>query len=238
VIQSTPSVKVIAGVQTRDSVISTLMAFLAGFVDTCGFIALFGLFTAHVTGNFVLIGAGLAENRPGIYAKLLAFPIFVLAVAMTRLFLLRCERRQRDATRSILISQMVFLLLFLIAGVLTSPIRDADAPFVIVVGMFGVTAMAIQNAASRTIFAGHAPTTVMTGNVTQMVMDLVDLGVGFDANSAAISRLRKMVPPVFGFAVGAIASGLGFAWLGFWSLVCPLATMLFVCVYYRPPAIK
>ncbi len=221
----------------KGSVISVLMAFMAGFVDTCGFIALFGLFTAHVTGNFVLIGASLAENRPGIYGKLLAFPAFVLAVAATRLYLLRCERLKRDAVLPILSGQMMFLVLFLAAGVYASPIREADAPLTMLTGILGVTAMAIQNAASRTVFVGLAPTTVMTGNVTQVVMDLVELTV--DAEPAPIkSRLRKMVPPVIGFAAGAIASGLGFAWAGFWCLVCPLAALLLVCVTYRRSVVK
>jgi uncharacterized membrane protein YoaK (UPF0700 family) len=214
------------------SAISVLLAFLAGFVDTCGFIALFGLFTAHVTGNFVLIGASLADNRPGIYGKLLAFPVFVLAVAATRLYLLRCERRKRDAVLPILSGQMMFLVLFLAAGVYASPIREADAPLTILTGILGVTAMAIQNAASRTVFVGLAPTTVMTGNVTQVVMDLVELSFGADL-APVKSRLRKMVPPVIGFASGAIASGLGFAWVGFWCLVCPLSALLLVCVTYR-----
>jgi len=42
-------------------VIGTGLVFSAGFVDTVAFIALFGLFTAHVTGNFVLIGSELAH---------------------------------------------------------------------------------------------------------------------------------------------------------------------------------
>src|SRR5689334_8131754 len=36
-----------------------LLSFNGGFVDTAGFIGLQGLFTAHVTGNFVTLGASL-----------------------------------------------------------------------------------------------------------------------------------------------------------------------------------
>ncbi len=63
---------------------SIVLSFLAGYVDTVGFIALFGLFTAHVTGNFVLIGSELANHSHGILIKLLAFPAFILAVAPAR----------------------------------------------------------------------------------------------------------------------------------------------------------
>jgi purine-cytosine permease-like protein len=46
----------------------TVLAAIAGYVDTLSFVALFGLFTAQVTGNFVLIGAGFAgygQAQPG-----------------------------------------------------------------------------------------------------------------------------------------------------------------------------
>ena len=37
--------------------VPTLLSFNGGYVDTIGCLSLQGLFTAHVTGNFVTIGA-------------------------------------------------------------------------------------------------------------------------------------------------------------------------------------
>ena len=63
---------------TRPGRVAALLSFVAGYVDTVGFIALFGLFTAHVTGNFVLIGASfVAGTDGGVIAKLLALPVFL-----------------------------------------------------------------------------------------------------------------------------------------------------------------
>jgi uncharacterized membrane protein YoaK (UPF0700 family) len=41
--------------------LSTLLSFNAGYVDTAVFLALQGLFAAHVTGNFVTLGGGHAH---------------------------------------------------------------------------------------------------------------------------------------------------------------------------------
>ena len=42
-------------------------------------------------------------------------------------------------------------------------------------GVLGATAMGIQNAAGRLVWSSMAPSAVMTGKVTQLVIDLVDL---------------------------------------------------------------
>lgn len=209
-----------------------LLAFVAGFVDTAGFVALFGLFTAHMTGNLVLIGDSLATHRAGIAAKLLAFPVFLLVVAGTRLYELRARRLGRDPAVPVLVAEMLVLAAFLAAGVLAAPFTDAGAAGTILVGLFGVAAMSIQNASSRSVFAGHGPTTVMTGNVTQVTMDLVDLARGFEAAQAR-ARLRRMAPPLLAFTAGAIAGGFGVVRFGFACLVCPLVALATVAAGYR-----
>lgn len=218
-----------------DRATSALMAGTAGFVDTCGFVALFGLFTSHITGNFVLIGATLASPRPGILAKLLAFPTFVLVVGATQLVVHGYRRRGRDPGLPVLFGQAAFLTLFLGVGAWASPVQDADSAIAILTGMLGVAAMAIQNAASRAVFASHPPSTVMTGNVTQTVMDAVEVALGAGA-AAAKARLGRMLPSVGGFAIGSIAGGLGFVRLGFWCLIAPLVAILYVAWRYRRTA--
>src|SRR5690348_5653412 len=146
-----------------------LQAFVAGYVDTCGFIALFGLFTAHVTGNLVLIGAAIVEHRGGLWGKLIALPVFVLAVAASRALNLALEGRGRNSAVPLLALQILFLAGFLGVGLAATPIVDFDAPLAILAGMLGVIAMAVQNTTSRTLYAMYTPTTVMTGNVTQVV---------------------------------------------------------------------
>ena len=202
-----------------------LLAFGAGFVDTVGFVGLFGLFTAHVTGNFVLIGASLVQQRPGVIVKLLALPIFVLVVIATRLWVRRCERRGRPLQRGLLLIQIVLLGGFLLAGIKASPIVDADATWAIAAGLLGVAAMGTQNAASRLAFPNLPPTTVMTGNVTQVVIDLVDLLSRAAGADAIRARFVKMAPAVLAFAVGAILGALGIANIGFLCLLCPMTVL-------------
>ena len=64
--------------------IAALLSFNGGFVDTAGFLGLAGLFTAHVTGNFVTLGAALVMGTHGIIGKVLALPVFIIAIALGR----------------------------------------------------------------------------------------------------------------------------------------------------------
>src|SRR5258707_10956040 len=79
-----------------------LLSLNAGYVDTAGFLALQGLFTAHVTGNFVTLGASLALGTSGATAKLLALPIFCAVVIAARLINTWLTNRQQRAFEALL----------------------------------------------------------------------------------------------------------------------------------------
>lgn len=215
-----------------------LLSFVAGYVDTVGFVGLVGLFTAHVTGNLVLIGAALVRSHHGLLTKLAALPVFVLGVALTTLYVRRRAAAGRRALPGTLVAQLLFLGGFAAAGVAASPIADADAPLAMAAGLLGVCAMSIQNAASRLLLAELPPTTVMTGGVTQLAIDFASqLNLGAAPEGvAARQRLARFAPPVLAFAVGAIGGALLFARAGFAVLVVPMAALLAVLLLGREPA--
>lgn len=198
-----------------------LQAFVAGYVDTCGFIALFGLFTAHITGNLVLISDAIIEHRGGLWGKLIALPVFILAVAASRRLNLALESRGKNSSRTLLGIQIVFLTV----GLAATPITNFDAPLAVLAGMLGVTAMAVQNAASHTIYADYPSTTVMTGNVTRVVIDLVDLAAGC-ATPETKGRVRKMLPAILAFTAGALLSACIYGMVGFWCLLIPILVLI------------
>src|SRR5215469_13197738 len=60
-----------------------LLSFVAGYVDSYTYLALFGLFAAQVTGSFVIAGAEFIRHDYGIVGKLLAIVAFIAAAAVT-----------------------------------------------------------------------------------------------------------------------------------------------------------
>ena len=210
----------------RDFLIGGGLAFVAGFVDAAAFIALTGLFTAHVTGNFVLIGAELVSTSSGVIAKLLALPVFILAVALTRLIALTFDRRGWEPLRSLLAFEAAFLIAFSIAGVILSPLGSPDGVKAVGVGMLGVAAMGIQNGIGRLVIGHLAATTVMTVNVTQAVIDLTDRFCGAKVNEQVNTRLRRTLSAVLAFAAGALIGAFGVAALSFWCMLVPALVVI------------
>lgn len=203
--------------------LSHLLGFNAGYVDTAGFLALGGLFAAHVTGNFVTLGAALIHGSAGAVSKLLALPVFCVVVVLARLASNALVARQQAPLRSLVAAHVLLLALAAALMLGYGPFADGDAPPAFAAGMLMVCAMAVQNAMQRMHLAQLPPSTLMTGNTTQVMIDLADLSRGLqgDARGAAMGRLRKMLPAIASFAVGCALAALAYVALGMWCFAPP-----------------
>ena len=184
--------------------LAVLLSLNAGYVDTVGFLALQGLFTAHVTGNFVTLGATVVLGTGGALAKLLALPVFCIVVMLTRLVSIRLKMAGKPVMRPLLAAKLILFTLAAAYAVTQGPFHDSDSAKALVMGMTLVTAMAIQNALHRVHLSKSPPTTLMTGTTTQIMLDIADImaGVSGEDAVAARARLRRMATSVFVFAAG------------------------------------
>lgn len=202
------------------------LGFLAGYVDTLGFIALFGLFTAHVTGNFILIGAALADpSKTSILLKFLAFPAFIIGIAAARVLIGQAQRRNWPALTLALGLQLALLAGFMVCGLLAAPIGTDVTPYAMAAGLLGTAAMGAHSATSRLLLAHLAPTSMMTGNVTQIVIDTVD-AIGGKVDGALAERCAKFFWPLAAFGTGAIVAAFAYLAFGFAALLVPIAILL------------
>lgn len=201
-----------------------LLSFNGGFVDTAGFLGLQGLFTAHVTGNFVTLGAALVFGSKGVIAKLIALPEFIIVIAVARYVGKALTAHRLPTLRILLAVKVLLLLAFCVLAVSLGPFPNSDAPAALLTGFAGIAAMAIQNAVQRVHFASLPPTTLMTGNTTQATLDAIELLSGVSAEQRAIidPRFRRMLASIAGFAAGCALAALLYAWVGFWCLCVPV----------------
>jgi len=201
-----------------------LMSLNGGFVDTAGFLALHGLFTAHVTGNFVTIGAALVHGTSGALTKLLALPVFCAVVMLARLLSYSLPGLGLPVMRTMLVLKAVLLLAGGVLAIRFGPFADGDSAMAMLAGLVLVSAMAIQNAVHRIHLGSAPPTTLMTGTTTQVMVDLADLMRGGQApeeRAAAHARVRRMSAAVAWFAAGCAAAALIYARWDVWCFAVP-----------------
>ncbi len=214
-----------------------LLSFTGGYVDTAGFLALGGLFTAHVTGNFVTLGAALTFGTSGIIAKLLALPVFCLTIFLLR-YVTRLTATMDDRSlRLMLILKLLFLTAAAVMAIRLGPFANPDGLPLVATGMLLVVAMAIQNAVHRIHLASAPPTTLMTGTTTQMMIDLADLAQGTPVDAAAPvkARLSKMALAVASFALGCGLAALAYVLVGIWCFALPpLLALVSVTLAFQP----
>lgn len=211
--------------------LNKILSFNAGYVDTASFLALHGLFAAHVTGNFVTLGAALvSENQTGAWAKLAALPMFCFSVFIAKIIDQKFIQRQKTSYKFLL--QLKFILFCLAAtlSVCYLPFPHHDTLVGFLVGMLLVAAMAIQNALHRLYWIKESPTTVMTGSTTQLMLDI---GAFFSFSnhqqkSDTKQRFKNILPSIVSFAIGCAIAALIYKFLLLWLFFIPPILMLLV----------
>ena len=189
-----------------------------------GFLTLGNLFTAHITGNLVVVGALVVRRGQINPAQILAIPVFILAVAATWLFAKASDRRGPGFRRLLLLVQFLLLTCVLIFSVITKPSANPNGLMAGIAAMMAVSAMACQFALLRLTLPVAPSTAVMTGNLTNTVLSLLDRQSRIQPlMTGDTERLRGSLYLLIGFFGGCVVGAVAVSWLGDWSWSFPVA---------------
>jgi uncharacterized membrane protein YoaK (UPF0700 family) len=205
-----------------------VLSVVAGSTDIIGFLGLNGLFTSHITGNIVILAAHIVARDPTVLSYILSVPVFMLVLLLTRLLAGGLERAGLSTLQPLLLLQLLLLLAFLVLGVTAGPWKDPNAILAILAGMFGVAAMAVQNALVQISLKNSPTTAVMTTNVTRFMLEVGEVLVGRDQAEVAKARRAAMhtLPVIVGFVIGCALGAACEAVAGLQSLALPAGLAL------------
>jgi uncharacterized membrane protein YoaK (UPF0700 family) len=226
----------------RAQMLPFLLSFVAGYVDSCTFLALFGLFVAQLTGSFVTAGAGLVVHEQGFLIKVLGIPVFMLAAGATTILVATARDAGRSAWVWGLGLEAALLTGFLVVAFAAGPFVGSDQPAGLFAGLCGLFAMGVQSALVRLLRHGAPSTNVMTTNTTQIAIDATELLMTRFRSPAAKAatprteiekaqqRCLELIPVMLGFFVGTMCGALAFAWIGIVCLVLAIGILLSLMV--------
>jgi uncharacterized membrane protein YoaK (UPF0700 family) len=185
---------------------SIILSYVAGYADTSTFVGADGLFSAHVTGNFVMLAYDIVANHiAGSWIKLIAFPVFILAVFISTLIIDNVHDDRKAVNWFIILEGFMLV----IAGLISWIYRHENTGSLIkdLIPMLVVFAMGLQNACGR-FFAKEflAPTTIMTGNTTQFIIDLTGYLKHKDPENQNLKvKLTNAIYVILPFLIGCIS---------------------------------
>lgn len=216
-----------------------VLSLVSGYVDTVGFLGLFGLLTSQVTGSFVAAGTGLFHPDPGLVAKLLAIPTFMAGAVLMTVLVAILTRLKLDPIPWALVAVGLLVAGVVIAGVRGQPFDGPGSSAALTTAIMAFLAMGAESALVRVLFKGSVPANFMTGNVTQVAVESTDMllararllfdgDAGRNAERAATAwrQLGILLPMISGFVVGCGLGAYGFLLFGFGSLVFATALIL------------
>ena len=209
-------------------VLPFILSLVAGSLDVTGFLGLGGLFTAHITGNVVVLAAKLVAGEPAPLSYVISVPVFMAMLVLTRLLVAGLDRIAVPSLVPLLILQFLFLLMTLGICLAAGQRADPHMPELTLAGMLAVSGMAVQNALVRVSLAGAPSTAVMTTNVSVFTMDVGEIWFGRNLAGRAKARVRarRTWPAIAGFLLGSAIGAMCEPTFGLMALVIPTVLSL------------
>lgn len=221
--------------------VPALLAFVAGYVDSCTFLAFSGLFVAQLTGSFVTAGSEFVVSNDGFLIKVLAIPTFFAAGMVTTVIVRALGVADWRALVTTLALEACLLVGITWVGWSAAPTSAAWSHATSVAALFGLAAMGVQSALARLLLSEYASTNVMTTNTTQLSIDVTDVMLarrrdrhatpGTEGAATAHARLSKLAPIMLGFLAGTIAGGLAYASAGMLCLTVAIGIVAALTIW-------
>lgn len=207
------------------------LAFVAGMVDVTGWLLLHGIFTAHVTGNIVVIAAHSVAPVPVRPAALLVVPTFFLIALLAHVWV---QKRGVPRGAPMLLSgQTLLLAATTLISVIGGTRGGQDGPVAIAVALTATAAMAVQNMYLHTVRHPSPSTAAMTGNVTNFAMAVADV---LTRNPSGRAAVKRAWPLLAGFIVGCVIGAVTATTLTSWAWSLPLLASVGVILIARKAA--
>ena len=207
------------------------LAFIAGAVNAGGYLAV-SQYTSHMTGILSSLSDNLALNRLDLVASGLAAWCSFLCGAATSAILINWARRRKLHSQYAM-ALMLEAALMLVFGLLGANLKFFVGLFVPATVLLLCYLMGLQNAIITKVSNAEIRTTHMTGNTTDLGIELGKLlywnrdGSTPEKVLANREKLGIHAALIGLFVIGGIAGAVGFKRVGFSSTI-PLAALLFV----------
>jgi uncharacterized membrane protein YoaK (UPF0700 family) len=144
------------------------------------------------------------------------------------------RRKGAELVRLLLAVQLLLLVVVLAFSVVTNPSRDPHGAFAGITALIAVSAMATQYALLRLALPGAISTAVMTGNLANTVLAIMDvLSRGHPLMSADGVRLKQSLRLLFGFLLGCAIAAAAISTMGEWTWSLPTALAALVVAIER-----
>ena len=216
-----------------------LLAFNAGAVNAGGFLIL-GMYTSHMTGFASQLADALVLDNHRLLLNALGAILAFMAGAATCAVLVNWSR-QRHLHSVYALPLMLEALLLFPFGLMGAATLRWNTPFAVPLTVLLLSfMMGLQNAVGSKTSGGSMRTTHMTGNITDLGMELGKLLLWQRRASAQPvphhwPRMKASAGLLAMFVLGGMAGALGFQHLGFVCVV-PLAALLLALAV--PPLLR